>query len=153
MSAGITRVNGSAEVGTSRNVTGRKSTFFGGYQPLFVKIQTVTATAPFATTTVNGTFTSLISACETVGTVVGYGNPSTTDTASSTTAVVIFDAGSVNQGSGVGGQEVNGSPAQTGFGALKTAIVGVFASYGVTVVASDIAITTYTGFAGASLAA
>lgn len=149
MSAGITKVNGSAEVGTSLNVTGRKSTFFGGYQPLFVKIQTVTATAPFATTTVNGTFTSLISACETVGTVVGYGNPSTTDTANSTTAIVIFDAGSVNQGDGTAGQ----SGATTGFGALKTAIVGTFASYGVTVTASDIAITTYTGFSGASFAA
>lgn len=144
--AGITRVNGSAEVGTSLNVTGRKSTFFGGYQPLFVKVQTVTATYDFSGATVGGEFEQFIRACETVGTVVGYGNPSTTDTANSCTAIVMFDAGSLNQGDGTGGQ----SGATTGFGALKTALVS---AAGGTVVAGDFAITAYTGFAGASFAA
>jgi hypothetical protein len=149
MSAGITRVNGSAEVGTSLNVTGRKSTFFGGYQPLFVKIQTLTSAYGFSTAGADNKFDKFIKACEVVGTVVGYGNPSTTDTANSTTVVVMFDAGSVNQGSGAGGQ----SGAVTGFGALKDAIVGAAALDSVTIVAGQIAVTTYTGFDGATFAA
>lgn len=144
MSAGITRTHGSAEVGTSLNVTGRKSTFFGGYQPLFVKIQTKTAVYDWSGSAVGGEFEQVIRACETVGTVVGYGNPSTTDVASSCTAIVMFDAGSLNQGDGTGGQ--NG--ATTGLGALKAALAD---AGGVT--AGDFAVTTYTGFAGASFAA
>jgi hypothetical protein len=144
MSAGITRVNGTAAVGTSRNVTGEKSFFIGGYQPLFVTIQTVTTTYDFTTgyASVNSELEQVIRACETVGTVVGYGKPA--NAASSSTMVVIFDAGTVNQGDGTGGQ----AGATTGFGALKTALAGAGAG---TVVASDFAITTYTGFTGAVL--
>lgn len=150
MSAGIARVHGLAETGTSLNVTGRKSTFFGGYQPLFVKIQTVTATYDFATVVADGSdqagnkFDKFIRACETVGTVVGYSTPSTTETGSSSTVTVIFDAGSVNQGDGTGGQ----SGATTGFAALKSALA---AAGGVT--ASDIALTVYTGMTGSVLSA
>lgn len=144
MSAGITRIHGSAEVGTSLNVTGRKSTFFGGYQPLFVKIQTKTSVYDWSGSTVGGEFEQVIRACETVGTVVGYGNPSTTDTANSCTAIVMFDAGTLNQGDGTGGQ----SGATTGLAALKAALAD---AGGVT--AGDFAVTTYTGFAGASFAA
>jgi hypothetical protein len=144
MSAGITRVNGTAAVGTSRNVTGEKSFFIGGYQPLFVTIQTVTANYDFTTgyASVNSELEQVIRACETVGTVVGYGKPA--NAASSSTMVVIFDAGTVNQGDGTGGQ----AGATTGFGALKAALAGAGAG---TVVASDFAITTYTGFTGAVL--
>jgi len=147
MSAGITRLNGTASIGASRNVTGEKSFFIGGYQPLFVTIQTVTGTYDFTTgyASVNSEFEQVIRACETVGTVIGYGKPA--NASSSSTAVVIFDAGSVNQGSGVGGQEVNGVPAQTGFGALKAALAGASGT-----VASDFAVTSYTGFLGAALA-
>jgi hypothetical protein len=149
MSAGITRVNGSAEVGASSNVTGRKSTFFGGYQPLFVKIQTLTAAYDFSTAGADNKFDHFIKACEVVGTVVGYGTPSTSDVGSSCTVVVMFDAASVNQGDGTGGQ--NG--ATTGFGVLKSAIVGAAALDSVTIVAGQVAVTTYTGFAGVSFAA
>jgi len=143
MSAGITRVNGTAAVGTSRNVTGERSFFIGGYQPLFVTIQTVTANYDFTTgyASVNSEFEQVIRACETVGTVVGYGKPA--NASSSSTAVVIFDAGSVNQGDGTGGQ----SGAVTGFGALKAALAGASGT-----VASDFAVTSYTGFLGAALA-
>lgn len=157
MSAGIPRIHGMAEVGTSLNVTGRKSTFIGGYQPLFVKVQTVTASYPFATVAADGAdqagnyFDKFIRACETVGTVVGYSTPSTTEVGSSSTVVVIFDAGSVNQGDGTGGQ----SGATTGFAALKAAIVGAAAQSGsgYTIVASDLAVTTYTGLTGSALSA
>lgn len=148
MSAGITRLNGKAETGESLNVTGRKSTFIGGYQPLFVTIKAVSATYPFATSfdAVNSKFEHLIRACETVGTVVGYGTPAIES--SSATVVVMFDAGSVNQGDGTGGQ--NG--ATTGFAALKAAIVGAAGGDSVTITASDLAVTTYTGFTGTVLA-
>jgi hypothetical protein len=149
MSAGITRVNGKAEVGTSRNVTGEKSFFIGGYQPLFVTIQTVSATADMVGSgatlysTVNSPFEKIIRACETVGTVVGYGKPA--NAASSSTMVVIFDAGTVNQGDGTGGQ----AGATTGFGALKTALLGT--AIGTVSATTDFAVTTYTGFTGAVL--
>ena len=143
MSAGITRVNGTAAIGASRNVTGEKSFFIGGYQPLFVTIQTATGTYDFTTgyASVNSEFEQVIRACETVGTVVGYGKPA--NAASSSTVTVIFDAGSVNQGDGTGGQ----SGAVTGFGALKAALAS---AGGVT--AGDFVVATYTGFLGAALA-
>ena len=145
MALGITRLHGTAETGASSNLTGTKSSFFSGYQPLFVKIQTVTATYDFTTgaSSVNSEFEQVIRACETVGSVIMYGAPA--NAASSSTVVVAFDAASVNQGDGTGGQ----SGATTGFGALKSALVG---AAGGSVVASDFAITTYTGFSGASLA-
>ena len=152
MSAGITRIHGRPGTAASYNVTGRQSTFFGGYQPLFVKIQTVTTTYDFSTNTADGSdqsaneFDQFLRACETVGTVVGYGTPSTSDVASSCTVVVMFDAGSLNQGDGTGGQ----SGATTGFAALKAALVG---AAGGSVVAGDFAITAYTGFTGASFSA
>ncbi len=143
--AGITRVNGKAEIGASLNVTGEKSMFIGGYQPLFVTIQTVTATYDFTTNygNVNSEFEQVIRACEVVGTVVGYGKPA--NAASSSTMVVVFDGGSLNRGDGTGGQ--NG--ATTGFGALKSALAG---AAGGSVVAGDFAVTSYTGFLGAALA-
>ena len=157
MSAGITRVHGSPQTGTSLNVTGRKSTFFGGYQPLFVTIQTVTATYGFTagystaedgSTSMATAWDTFIRACETVGTVVGYSTPVTNNTYgganNSSTVTVIFDAGSVNQGDGAGGQ----AGATTGFAALKAAL----ASAG-SVTAADIAVTVYTGMTGAALSA
>lgn len=157
MSAGIVRVHGSPTTGTSLNVTGRKGMFIGGYQPLFVKIQTVTATYGFTagyntaedgSTSMVTAWDTFIRACEVVGTVVGYSTPVTDNTyggtASSSTVTVLFDAGSVNQGDGAGGQ----SGATTGFGALKSALA---AAGGVS--ASDIAITVYTGLTGAALSA
>jgi hypothetical protein len=145
MSAGITRVNGTAATGASFNVTGEKSFFIGGYQPLFVTLQTVHATVDMVGSgatlysTVNSTFEKVIRTCETVGTVVGYGVPATS--AGTDTVVVIFDAGSVNQGSGAGGQ----SGATTGFGALKDALAGVAGNAG------NYTLTTYTGFTGGVL--
>jgi 3-deoxy-D-manno-octulosonic acid (KDO) 8-phosphate synthase len=131
--------------------------FIGGYQPLFVKIQTVTATYGFTagyntaedgSTSMVTAWDTFIRACEVVGTVVGYSTPVTDNTyggtASSSTVTVLFDAGSVNQGDGAGGQ----SGATTGFGALKSALA---AAGGVS--ASDIAITVYTGLTGAALSA
>lgn len=157
MSAGITRVHGGPQTGTSLNVTGRKGMFFGGYQPLFVKIQTVTATYGFTvgyntaedgSTSMDTAWDKFIRACETVGTVVGYSTPVTDNTyggaSSSSTVTVLFDAGSVNQGDGAGGQ--NG--ATTGFGALKDKLAS---AGGVT--AADIAVTVYTGLTGAALSA
>ena len=157
MSAGITRVHGSPTTGTSLNVTGRKGMFFGGYQPLFVKIQTVTATYGFTagyntaedgSTSMATAWDTFIRACETVGTVVGYSTPVTDNTyggaSSSSTVTVIFDAGSVNQGDGAGGQ----AGATTGFGALKT----VLAAAG-SVATTDIAVTAYTGMTGVQLSA
>lgn len=154
MSAGIVRVHGTPSTADSLNVTGRKSTFFGGYQPLFVKIQTLTATYDFSTTVAEGSdqstneFDQFIRACETVGTVVGYGTPVKTTAAggldNSCTVVVLYDAGSVNQGDGAGGQ----AGVKTGFGALKSALAGVA---GGSVVAGDFAVTTYTGFNGTAL--
>jgi hypothetical protein len=159
MSAGITRIHGSPVTGTSLDVTGRKSTFFSGYQPLFVKIQTLTSAYDFGTVVAEtatadqagNKFDRFIKACEAYGTVTGYGNPSTTDTTSSSTVIVMFDAGSLNQGDGAGGA----SGATTGLAALKAAIVGAAATDvdPKTIVAGQIAVTTYTGFTGASWAA
>jgi hypothetical protein len=101
-------------------------------------------TAEDGTTTMDTAWDKFIKTCETVGTVVGYATPSTSETASSTTAVVIFDAGSVNQGDGTGGQ----SGATTGFGALKAALAATGSC-----AASDIAVTAYTGFTGSALSA
>jgi len=157
MSAGITRVHGSPTTGTSLNVTGRKGMFFGGYQPLFVKIQTVTATYGFTagystaedgSTSMDTAWDRFIRACETVGTVVGYSTPVTDNTyggaSSSSTVTVLFDAGSVNQGDGAGGQ----AGATTGFGALKTALAAAGS-----VATTDIAVTAYTGMTGVQLSA
>jgi len=142
---GITKVHGTAEIGSSLNLTGRKSSFFSGYQPVFVKVQTLTAAYDFGTGagTVNSAFEQLIRAVETVGSVIMYGNPSNTDTASSSTVIIGFDAASLNQGDGV-----DGSGVSTGLGALKAAIA---AAGGIT--AAQVATTTYTGFTGASWAA
>jgi 3-deoxy-D-manno-octulosonic acid (KDO) 8-phosphate synthase len=157
MSAGIVRVHGSPTTGTSLNVTGRKGMFIGGYQPLFVKIQTVTSTYGFTTgyntaedgsTSMDTAWDRFIRACETVGTVVGYSTPVTDNTyggaSSSSTVTVLFDAGSVNQGDGAGGQ----SGVTTGFGALKTALAAAGS-----VATTDIAVTVYTGLTGAALSA
>lgn len=159
MSAGIVRVHGSPTTGTSLNVTGRKGMFFGGYQPLFVKIQTVTGTYGFSAgyntsedpanaVSMDTAWDKFIRACETVGTVVGYSTPVTDNTyggaSSSSTVTVLFDAGSVNQGDGAGGQ----AGATSGFGALKTALAAAGS-----VATTDIAITVYTGLTGAALSA
>jgi len=116
MSAGITRVHGLAEYGTSLNVTGTKGTFFGGYQPLFVKVQTVSAKNDFTSGDINGSLEQLVRAAETVGTVTGYGTPTTA--ASSSSVVLIFDAGTLNQGDGTAGQ----AGAVTGLALLKANI-------------------------------
>jgi hypothetical protein len=55
-----------------------------------------------------------------------------------------FDAGSVNQGDGAGGQ----AGATTGFGALKTALAAAGS-----VATTDIAVTAYTGMTGVQLSA
>ncbi len=115
MTYGITRVHGNAEFGTSNNLTGTKGTFFSGYQPLYVKIQTVSAKNDFTSGAINGSLESLIRAAETAGTVTGYGTPATA--ASSSTIVLMFDAGSLNQGDGV-----DGSGVSTGLGYLKSAL-------------------------------
>ena len=114
MPAGITRVHGITEYGTSLNVTGTKGTFFSGYQPLYVKVQTVSAKNDFTTGTVNGSLEQLVRGAEVYGSVIGYGTPTTSG--SSSTIVLMFDGASLNQGDGAGGQ--NG--ATTGLGALKT---------------------------------
>jgi len=150
MSAGITRVHGTAQTGASLNVTGTKSSFFSGYQPLFVTIQTLTSKYDFTTgynpadgtSAVDSEFDQLVRAAETVGSVIMYGIPANAN--SSSTVVIAYDAGSVNQGDGAGGQ----GGATTGFGALKAALASVT---GGAAVASDFAVATYTGFTGASL--
>ena len=141
MTFGITRKNGTAQTGASLNLTGTKSSFFSGYQPLFVKVQTVSATWDFTTNAalVDSEFEQLIRAAETVGSVIMYGTPA--NAASSSTVIVGFDAASLNQGDGVAGSGVT-----TGLGALKAALASAGAC-----AASDIAITTYTGFTGAAL--
>jgi hypothetical protein len=116
MTYGITRVHGVTEYGTSSNLTGTKGTFFSGYQPLYVKVQTVSAKNDFTSGSVNGSLESLVRAAETVGSVIGYGTPTTA--ASSSTIVLMFDGGSLNQGDGAGGQ----SGATTGLGALKSVV-------------------------------
>jgi len=138
---GITRIHGTASTGASSNLTGTKSSFFSGYQPLFVKIQTVSATYDFTTgaANVDSEFEQLVRAAETVGSVIMYGAPA--NAASSSTVVVAFDAASLNQGDGVAGSGVT-----TGLALLKSALA---AAGGVS--ASDIALTTYTGFTGAAL--
>jgi hypothetical protein len=152
MSAGITRVHGSALTGASYNVTGVQSTFFSGYQPLFVKVQTVSAT--FDLTTNNGSSYSnyefVVRAAEAQGSVIGYGIPS--NAASSSTAVIMFDAGSLNQGDGAHGSDTN-------LVALRTAIAAgangaIYQATGTmgTLAYTDFAVTAYTGFTGAALA-
>ena len=142
MSAGITRVHGTAATGVSLNVTGVKSSFFGGYQPLFVTIQTKTADFDFTTgnANVDSEFEQMIRACETVGTVTGFGIPANAN--NSSTVVVIFDAGTLNQGDGTAGQ----AGPTTGLALLKAALAG---SSGVA--ASTFAVAPYNGFTGASL--
>jgi|APCry1669189440_1035222.scaffolds.fasta_scaffold02167_4 hypothetical protein len=148
MSAGITRIHGAAEVGTSYNVTGRKSTFFSGYQPLFVQVQVLTSKFDM---TGNGgagatlsNFEYMVRASEAQGSLVGYGNPANAN--SSSTAILIFDAASLNQGDGAHGSDTN-------FGALQAALASASLATGSTAVAGDFAITAYTGFSGAAFAA
>jgi len=116
MPAGITRIHGVTEYGTSLNVTGTKGTFFSGYQPLYVKVQTVSAKNDFVSGSVNGSLEALVRASQTVGSVIGYGTPTTSG--SSSTIVLMFDGASLNQGDGAGGQ----AGATTGLGQLKTAV-------------------------------
>jgi hypothetical protein len=141
MTYGITRVHGTAQTGASSNLTGTKSSFFSGYQPLLVKVQTVSATWDFTTNAANvdSEFEQLVRAAETVGSVIMYGAPA--NAASSSTVIIGFDAASLNQGDGVAGSGVT-----TGLGALKAALASAGGC-----AASDIAITTYTGFTGAAL--
>ena len=112
--AGIGRIHGQADYGTSLNVTGQKGAFLGGYQPLFIKVagtgvatlDTVDATTGVIT---DGTRAKSLRAISTLGTVV------MTDTASATTAItVMVDGASFNQGAGA-------TTAGT-FGALKDAV-------------------------------
>jgi hypothetical protein len=147
MSAGITRLHGKAETGASLNLSGTKSSFIGGYQPLFVKIVVATSKFPMATSydTVNSLFEQTVRALETAGTVVMYGIPGAVS--SDDVLVVAFDNPSLNQGSGAGGQ--NG--ATTGFGYIKDTLAAVAAANSATAVAGDFALTAYTGFTAASL--
>jgi len=139
---GITRTHGTAETGASSNLTGVKSSFFSGYQPLFVKIQTVHATVDLVTSysAVNSNFEKVIKAVETVGSVVGYGVPATG--AGTDTVVVIVDGASINRA----GTSGAGSETDVSFGNLTAALAGVAGNAG------NYTITTYTGFSGASLA-
>jgi threonine dehydrogenase-like Zn-dependent dehydrogenase len=149
MSAGISRLHGTAETGASVNVTGAKSMFFSGYQPLFVKVVCATAKFPVATgyTGVNSLFEQTIRAAESVGTVVAYGVPAAVG--SDDVFIIAFDNASLNQGSGAGGQ----SGATTGFGLLKDILEDVAAANSASAVAGDFTLTAYTGFSGGSLAA
>jgi len=138
---GIARVHGKAETGASANLTGTKSSFFSGYQPLFVTIQTVHATVDLVSSynTIDSNFEKALKAVETVGSVVGYGIPATS--AGTDTVVVIVDGASVNR-AGSSGQ---GSETDVTFGNLKAALAGVAGNAG------NYTITTYTGFTGAAL--
>lgn len=138
---GITRLNGKAETGASSNLTGVKSMFFSGYQPLFVKVSFPQSAYDLTSSynTVNSEFEQVIRACEVVGSVVGYGIPA--NATNSSTVMVIFDGASVNQGDGVAGSGVT-----TGFGALKNALADASG-----VAAGGFSVTSYTGFTGASL--
>lgn len=149
MSAGITRTHGSAETGASANLSGTKSSFFAGYQPLFVKVACATAKFPVATgySSVNSLFEQTVRAAQSVGTVVAYGVPAAVS--SDDVFIVAFDNASLNQGSGAGGQ----SGATTGFGLLKDILAAVASANGASAVAGDFTLTAYTGFSGGSLAA
>ena len=142
MSAGITRLHGKAETGASSNLSGTKSSFFAGYQPLFVKISVANSTFNFVASydTVDSNFEKVIKTCESVGTVVAYGIPATES--SNSVVIVAYDYASVNQGDGTGGQ----SGATTGFGALKSALASIYSGS-----AGDFTLTSYTGFSGSSL--
>lgn len=151
MSAGITRIHGTAETGASYNVTGTKSSFFSGYQPLYVKVQTVAAT--FDMTTNLGSALSnyefVVRAAEAQGSVIAYGTPS--NAASSSTSIIMFDAASLNQGDGAHGSDTN-------LTALRSAIAAgangaIYAATGTmgTLAYTDFAVTAYTGFTGAAL--
>lgn len=146
MTYGITRTHGTALTGASNNVTGRQSSFFSGYQPLFVTVQTVTTKFDMTTNlgSVNSNLEYVVRAAETVGTLTGYGTPA--NGGSSSTVVLIFDAASLNQGDGAHNYD-------TGFGAMIGYISAAANASGATTVASDFAVTAYTGFTGAALSA
>ena len=103
MSAGIAKIHGQFEVGTSLNVTGTKQSFFGGYQPLVLKfaasgVATLDTQATPTSAIVEGTRSKALKAIAQWGTIV------MTDDASATTAVtVIVDGASFNRGTGTGG--------------------------------------------------
>lgn len=112
--AGIGRIHGQADYGTSLNVYGQKGAFLGGYQPLFIKIAgTGVATLDSVDSTTNvitdGTRAKVLRAIETLGTVV------MTDDGSATTSItVMVDGASFNQGAGA---TTSGT-----FGALKDVV-------------------------------
>jgi len=112
--AGIGRIHGQPDYGTSLNVTGQKGAFLGGYQPLFIKVAyagVATLDSVDGTTNVitDGTRTKAIRAIETCGSVLML------DDGSATTAItVMVDGASFNQGAGA-------TTAGT-FGALKDAV-------------------------------
>jgi hypothetical protein len=112
--AGIGRIHGQPDYGTSLNVTGQKGAFLGGYQPLFINIAgagVATLDSVNGTTNVitDGTRTKAIRAIETCGSVLML------DDGSATTAItVMVDGASFNQGAGA-------TTAGT-FGALKDAV-------------------------------
>jgi hypothetical protein len=150
MPFGITRVHGTALTGASNNLTGVQSTFFSGYQPTFAVVQAVASKIDFTANlgSVGSALERLIIAMEQAGTVIGYGIPA--NAASSSTVVVMFDAGSLNQGDGV-----DGSGVSTGLTWLRTAASnGANAYNGNTNLAyTDIAITLNNGFTGSALSA
>jgi len=153
MSAGITRVHGSALTGRSYNVTGVQSTFFSGYQPLFITVQCVASkfdmTSNLGLSYANYEF--VVRAAEAQGSVIGYGIP--TNAASSSTAVIMFDAGSLNQGDGAHGSDTNLVALATAIAAgANGAIYQATGTMG-TLSYTDFALTAYNGFSGAALSA
>jgi hypothetical protein len=121
------------------NVVGSKQTFFGGFQPLFIKIAgtgiaTLDTQATPTSAVVLGTRSLALKAVAAFGTLVGV------DRANATTALtVVVDANSFNTGSGEGG---NGSDTND-FSGLKSAVA---AATGV----SEGAITITAGYTIAS---
>jgi len=134
--AGIGRIHGQADYGTSLNVTGQKGAFLGGYQPLFIKVAyagVATLDSVDGTTGVitDGTRAKALRAISTLGTIV------MTDTASATTAItVMVDGASFNQGAG--------ATTSGAFGALKDAVAAA-----TSIAVGNLTVTSGSGFTSA----
>lgn len=97
--AGIDRVHGQYEFGASTNVTGTKQSFFGGYQPLFIKIAGTGIgaddTGGSGTAITEGARTKALRVIQTLGTIL-----MTDDSDGNNNVTVIVDGGSFNRGVG-----------------------------------------------------
>ena len=108
MSAGIARIHGTVQVGTSTNVTGMAGSFISGYQLRFFDFA-----GDFRDASINGALETLVRKVETVGTVMMIGLPT------SSHIVLALDGASFDGRGDYSGYGLAGATAESTLGTLS----------------------------------